>query len=132
MAPPLSIRRVADGVKLLLDAHVSGKRIGSRLRDLGHGVRAADEERDLDGLDVAGLLALASHEGRVLITCNVSDFVPLLVERSAGGRSHAGAILVPNSIRHEEFGAITAAIQRALGTARQIDWIDRVEWPKRA
>ncbi len=119
-------------MKLLLDAHVSGKRIGSRLRERGHDVRAADEERDLDGLDDAGLLELASREGRVLITFNVRDFVPLLVERSAGGRSHAaGTILIPNSIRHEEFGAITAAIQRALGTAGKEDWNDRVEWLKR-
>lgn len=61
-------------MKLFLDAHVSGRRIGHVLRQAGHDVRAADEERGLDGWTDEQLLELAASEGRVMVTFDVADF----------------------------------------------------------
>jgi predicted nuclease of predicted toxin-antitoxin system len=115
-------------MRLLLDAHISGRRVGRALAELGHDVRAADEEEDLRGLEDVDLLALAVLEGRILVTFDAKDFLPLLVERTAGGSPHAGCILVPSSFRHEHFGPIIAGIEGAIGGTHQADWVDRVEW----
>jgi nucleoside-diphosphate-sugar epimerase len=45
-------------LRLLLDAHVSGRRIGAALRERGHEVLAVDEERDLDGCADEDLMEL--------------------------------------------------------------------------
>jgi hypothetical protein len=109
-------------VRLFLDAHVSGRRIADALRQAGHDVRAADEERALDGWSDEDLLALATSEGRIMVTFNVHDF-PLIVRRWAeAGRHHAGcAILV--GINHSEFGAILQILDSTLSAQpRQQDW----------
>lgn len=98
------------------------------LAELGHDVRAADEEEDLLGLEDTDHLALAISEGRILVTFDAKDFLPLLIERIAGGSPHAGCILVPSSYQHEHFGPIIAGIEGAIGGTRQGDWVDRVEW----
>ena len=115
-------------MRLLLDAHISGRRVGRALAQLGHEVRAADEEEELRGLEDAELLALAVSEGRILVTFDAKDFLPLLIERTSGESPHAGCILVPGSFRHEHFGAIIAGIDSAIGGTHQEDWVDRVEW----
>jgi predicted nuclease of predicted toxin-antitoxin system len=115
-------------MRLLLDAHISGRRVGRALAEFGHDVRAADEEEDLRGLEDVDLLALAVSEGRILVTFDAKDFLPLLIERTAGGSPHTGCILVPSSFQHEHFGPIIAGIEGTIGGTRQEDWIDRVEW----
>jgi hypothetical protein len=47
-------------VRLFLDAHISGPRIAPALGEAGHDVRAADEERELDGLTDEDLLSIAT------------------------------------------------------------------------
>lgn len=119
-------------MRLFLDAHVSGRRIGRVLRESGHDVRAADEEEELAGLEDEALLALAASEGRVLVTFDVKDFLPILREWAEGGRQHAGCILVPGSIRHEHFGIVISRIEDALEEiSGQEDWADRVYWLSR-
>lgn len=115
---------------MFLDAHVSGKRIGRRLRELGHDVRAADAP-ELEGMGDPEVLELAAAEGRVLVTYNVRDFVPLTQQWDEAGRTHAGVILVPSSMRHEQFGPIVAGILNTLGDTGQRDWIDRTDWLRR-
>lgn len=111
-------------MRLLLDAHVSGPRIGGPLRDRGHDVRALDQEAELEGLDDEDVLALASEDGRIFVTHNVADFPEILRELAAGDRSHAGVILV-YGIDHDEFGLIVRGIQRWLELRpRQEDWLD--------
>lgn len=88
--------------RLLLDAHLSGRAIGRALQDLGHDVHAIDTEKNLEGLKDEDVLELAISEGRVLITANVADFLPLISALAASGRSHTGCILVPNSFRNED------------------------------
>lgn len=111
-------------MRLLLDAHVSGPRVGGPLRDNGQDVRALDQEPELEGLEDDDVLALASEDGRILVTHNVTDFPEILREWAAGGRSHAGVILV-YGIAHSEFGLILRGIQRWLELrSRQEEWLD--------
>jgi hypothetical protein len=109
-------------VKLFLDAHISARRVAAPLRDQGHDVRAADEDRELDGLTDEELLSMAAAEERIFVTFDVKDF-PVIARRWAeAGRAQAGCAIVVG-IDHGEFGAILETIAREL-TARphQDDW----------
>jgi hypothetical protein len=111
-------------MRLLLDAHISGPRIARALREAGHDVRAADEERELDGLTDEQLLSIAAAEERIFVTFDVKDF-PVIARRWAeAGRTDAGcAIMV--GIDHGEFGAILNTIAAALAARpEQTDWTD--------
>lgn len=118
----------ADRPKLLLDAHISGTKIGAVLRDDGYDVFALDEHRVLDGLDDEKVLELAARDGRIVVTFNVRDFVPLLQEWASGGRSHNGCILL-EGIRQNEFGVIVRSLRQWLALAladrpKREDWLD--------
>jgi Domain of unknown function (DUF5615) len=111
-------------VRLLLDAHISGRNVGVPLRARGHEVRAADDERELDGSSDEELLALATAEARVLVTCDVHDFPVIVREWAEAGRPHAGCAIVVG-IDHGEFGVILDAIGHAIAVhPRQADWTD--------
>lgn len=111
-------------MRLLLDAHVSGPRIGRRLRAAGHDVRALDQERELEALEDEQVLALASAEQRILVTHNVADFPVILREWASAGRSHAGVILV-YGITHNEFDLLARGILRWLDLRpTEEDWVD--------
>lgn len=90
-----------------------------------------DSERDLEGLPDEEVLKLSASEGRVLVTANVKDFDPLLTQWAGEGRSHAGVILVPPSVRNEAFGALISGIETILEAADQEQWTNRVEWLKK-
>lgn len=111
-------------MRLFLDAHISGPRIATALREDGHDVRAADEERDLDGATDEELLSLAAGEGRIFVTFDVKDF-PVIARRWAeAGREHAGCAIVVG-IGHGEFGAILDAVGSQLrARPEQSDWTD--------
>jgi Domain of unknown function (DUF5615) len=96
-----------------LDAHISGPRIARALREHGHDVRSADEERELDSLADEQLLELAAEEGRVMITFDVKDFTVLARRWAEAGRTHAGLGIVVG-IDHGEFGVIIDALSREL------------------
>jgi hypothetical protein len=100
-------------VRLLLDAHVSGPRLGRQLAERGHDVRALDQEPALEGLDDDEVLALAATEQRILVTHNIADFPRILREWAAAQRAHSGVILV-YGIDHSEFGLIVRGIERWL------------------
>lgn len=109
-------------MKLFLDAHISGPRIASALREAGHDVRAADEQRDLDGLEDEKLLELAAAESRVTITFDVKDFTVIARRWAEAGRAHAGLGIVVG-IDHGEFGVILEMLSSEL-TVRPVasDW----------
>jgi Domain of unknown function (DUF5615) len=118
-------------VRLFLDAHVSARRIATALRE-HHDVRAADEERELDGWEDERLLDLATADGRITITFNVKDFARITTEWAAAGRSHAGCLLIVG-IDHAEFGPIVRVIEHALSTRPdQAAWIDYSAWGTRS
>lgn len=113
-------------MRLLLDAHLSGPRVGTRLSADGHDVRPADQERALDGYSDELLLELSMSEDRILATFNARDFARIARERAAEGRSHAGLILLV-SMSHHEFGAIIEALRESLAEQPdQAAWHDRV------
>jgi predicted nuclease of predicted toxin-antitoxin system len=111
-------------VRLFLDAHISGRRIATALRRKHRDVRAADEERALDGMTDEELLQLATEENRIMVTCNVADFPDIARRWAEVQRTHSGlAILV--GIDHREFGVILRVIERALvSRSDQEEWTD--------
>jgi hypothetical protein len=114
-------------VRILLDAHVSGRRIGDALRADGHDVLALGEDADLGALPDADVLALAASDRRILITFNHRHFVPLLRQWAEAGQTHHGCIIV-YGLDHGEFGLILRGIRRLLDERpRQEDWIDLVD-----
>lgn len=111
-------------MRLLLDAHVSGPRVGHRLEAAGHDARALDREPALEGLDDEQVLMLASEDQRILVTHNIRDFPGILREWMGAQRAHAGVILV-YGIDHSEFELIGRGIERWLELYPQAaSWID--------
>lgn len=119
-------------MRLILDLHVSGKRVGRALSASGHDVRAADAEGEtFDAMEDERLLAVAASEERVLVSRNVRDFPRIAGEWARVGKTHAGVIMIPPSIDHAEFGAIVAGVEALLAGTAQADWRDRFEWMAR-
>lgn len=111
-------------MRLLLDAHVSGPKVGRRLGQAGHDVRALDQQPALEGLDDDDVLALAATEQRILVTHNVADFPRIMREWGTAQRAHAGIILI-YGINHSEFALIARGIERWLELRpSQADWAD--------
>lgn len=111
-------------MRLLLDAHVSGPRVGVNLQTAGHDVRALDQEPALEGLDDESVLTLAAEEQRILVTHNIADFPSILRDWAEQQRAHMGTILV-YGIDHSEFELVTAGIERWLGLYPQpASWAD--------
>jgi Domain of unknown function (DUF5615) len=111
-------------VRFLLDAHVSGPRVGRRLEAEGHDVRALDQEPALEGLADNEVLALASEEQRILVTHSIRDFPSILRDWSSAQISYAGVILV-YGIDHSEFELIIRGIGRWLALYPEpASWID--------
>lgn len=92
-------------MRLLLDANLSPKRIGSVLQRRGHDVLSLASDAALGALDDPQVLELAAEQDRILVTRNSRDFAPLLREWAEAGRHHAGCILIW-TLAHHEFGAI--------------------------
>jgi hypothetical protein len=95
-------------------------------------VRAAAEDRSLDGAEDAALLELATTEGRIMVTFNVRDFARIAAEWAAGGRPHAGCLMLVG-IDHSEFGLTLRVIDAALeARCDQEAWVDFSAWGSRA
>lgn len=119
-------------MRLFLDAHVSARRIAAALREQGHDVRAADEERELDGWEDERLLELATTERRIMVSFNVKDFARLATEWAAAGTEHAGMLLIVG-VDHAEFGLMLRIIEAALDARpTQGAWIGYAAWGTRA
>ena len=112
-------------MRLLLDAHISGPRVAAALREAGHDVLAADEQRELDGWTDEELFELAAGETRVMVTFDIKDFAPILRRWAEAGRSHEGCVLVVG-LDHGELGALMRVLAAAFDAyPRQEDWRDR-------
>ncbi|HEY5262116.1 MAG TPA: DUF5615 family PIN-like protein [Solirubrobacteraceae bacterium] len=119
-------------MKLFLDAHISARRVASQLRARGHDVRAADEERDLDGCNDEQLLGLAAGEERIFVTFDVKDFSVISRRWAEAGQKHTGCAIIVG-IDHSEFGVIIAAVEHELHTRpAQADWINRTLYVAKA
>jgi NAD(P)-dependent dehydrogenase (short-subunit alcohol dehydrogenase family) len=112
-------------VRLFLDAQLSGRAIGRQLSEQGHDVFVLDEHRELDGIDDHEVLALATGQGRILVTHNVRHFPDILREWAEAGQDHAGCIILVG-MRLDQFGLILRAIRLALESGPdQEGWISR-------
>ena len=111
-------------MRLLLDAHVSGRHVGDALRARGHDVRAVDQERELEGLRDEAMLELATADRRILVTFDVGDFPGILRAWGIAGRQHAGLILVYGLLHRGHGPTIRGIEQRLERRANQADWID--------
>ena len=109
-------------MRLFLDAHISGPRIARALREAGHDVHAADEQRELDGLEDEQLFAMAAAEHRVMITFDVKDFTVIARRWAEAGRAHAGLGIVVG-LDQGAFGTILELLSRELAARPQpSDW----------
>jgi predicted nuclease of predicted toxin-antitoxin system len=68
-------------MRVLLDAHLSGRSIGRPLRRAGHDVLALDDDLNLKQLPDADVLELATRQGRIVVTANIRDFARLARSR---------------------------------------------------
>ena len=114
-------------MRLMLDAHVSGSKVGNVLEEMGYDVKAAER---MEGLPDEELFEMAVREGRVLVTHNVKDFARILQQRPPEKR-HAGLILIPRSVKLNDFGAMISGIHETVSGLSQEGWVDRVEWMRR-
>jgi len=112
----------------MLDAHISGSKVGRALQRLGHEVQATEK---LERVPDVVLLEMATEERRILVTHNARDFLWILKERLPE-KSRAGLVLIPPSIKLNDFGAIISGIHRTVSDLSQEEWVDRVEWMRRA
>ncbi len=113
-------------MQLLLDAHLSPKRIGAALASDGHDVLCLSADAALGALDDPEVLKLAAEQERILITRNSRDFAPLLRESAEAGRHHGGCVLVW-TLRHDEFGKIVSCVERLLAERPEAsEWVDLV------
>ncbi len=100
-------------MRLLLDADLSPGYIGIPLRDRGHDVVGLADDPARRDLADRLVLELAAAEGRILITRNSRDFVPILREWGESGRHHTGCILIW-TLRNHEFGRIVDGVAELL------------------
>jgi hypothetical protein len=117
-------------MRLMLAAPISGPRVGEALASMCHSVRAVDQERELERLADELLFDLAVEENRIMVTQNVKDFMQILKQRPPE-KGHSGLLLIPHSVKLNDFGTMISGIQRTLRGLSQEDWVDRVEWIRR-
>ncbi len=85
----------------------------------------------MDGAADEDLLALATEQGRVLVTFDVKDFPPIVQRWAEAQRSHAGCTLLVG-IDHGELGTIIEAIHRQASLRKHSEWADYVVFVGRA
>lgn len=100
-------------MRILLDEQLSPRRVGERIARRGHDVVCVAADATLQGLTDGELIAFASEDGRLLVTRNARDYVPLTREWASAGRRHAGLLLVW-SRDTDEFGSLVREIVAAL------------------
>lgn len=117
-------------MRLLLDEHFSPE-IARQLRNRGHDVVAAREQLELHGLSDRELLAVATVEGRAVVTENVGDFVELHRRLILGHERHAGIIFTsgrqfPRSRR--AIGRLVGALEALLAASPATDALVEQTW----
>ena len=107
-------------VKLYLDHDIS-YRMAEQLRVRGHDAIGAWEVGNAELLDEAQL-EYAAGQGRVLVTCNAQDFVPLYLEWWNAGRHHDGII----TSEQLEFGVMLRRLVGFLETVTAAEMQDMI------
>jgi predicted nuclease of predicted toxin-antitoxin system len=121
-----------SGVRLLID-EMWPATLAEQLRRRGHDVVAVSERADLAHRGDDVIFECAAREGRVLLTENVPDFVPLAVDVLSAGGTFPGLLLTSNAAwprgNPRTLGRVVRALDALLAahpsdTALQ----GRVEW----
>jgi predicted nuclease of predicted toxin-antitoxin system len=107
-------------VKLYLDHDIS-YRIAEQLRARGHDAIGAWEVGNAELPDQAQL-EYAAGQGRVLVTCNAQDFVPLYLEWWDAGQHHGGIV----TSEQLEFGEMLRRLLRFLETVTAAEMRDMI------
>ena len=110
----------AQRVKLYLDHDIS-YRIAQQLRARGYDAIGAWEVGNAELSDQAQL-EYAADQGRVLVTCNTQDFVPLYLEWWNAGRHHNGII----TSEQLDFGEMLERLLRFLETVTAKEMRDMI------
>lgn len=100
-------------VRLLLDEHYS-EAIAEALRERGYDVQSVVAGPELRGADEATVFRWAALHGMRIVTENIKDFRPLLLEHMAADASYAPLLLVHPQRFRRGGGDRTAAIIDAL------------------
>jgi hypothetical protein len=124
MAPPA---RSARRLKLLLDTHHSPT-AAAALNAEGHDVVAGATEPNLARLADEELLAVATSEGRALVTENAKDFDRIVRTMSAHGEHHAGVVFTSPRRYHRGSAAYPGNLIAALRTLLADPPQDQTDW----
>ncbi len=103
-------------MRLWLDEMISAE-VARRLRELGHDVQGVQEpeNRWAWALDDPEQLEATSARGRMLVTYNLRDFVPLSREWAEEGRPHAGILLIhPHTVPPWNIGELVRRLDAFL------------------
>ena len=127
----MATRSARDGVRLLLDEHVSPT-VAIELRRMGHDVVAVAEREDLRGGPDVQIFAEGPVDGRTVVTFDVGDYLPLVNRSIQSGHHHGGLVLL-SSARSWSAGRATGRLVAALARlmlAHPADdaFSDRIEW----
>jgi len=98
--------------------------IAQQLRAKGHDVLAVVADPSLAALPDDQILSHAAATGRVLVTANIKDSMPLDARYRAAGQAHAGLILV-SAKTFPQNRSYTSAVARAL--AALLEKHERIE-----
>ena len=103
-------------MRLLLDEHYATE-VASALRDRGYDVIAVAERQDLRRRMDIDVLVAAAEEGRVVVTEDAKDFVPIGLRRLPSREPHSGIVLVsPRAVPRSRngFGLLIRALDALL------------------
>ena len=109
-------------MKLLLDEHLSPE-IARQLRERGHDVVAVGERTDLRRRSDRVHFASLPDEQRAIVTRDLGDFRPLLVEALRRGSSTDGLVCVPERfpLNRDGIGRLVAALSALLQAHPEVD-----------
>jgi hypothetical protein len=113
-------------VRLLLDAHLSSRRVAEPLRKRGHDVLALQDEPDLMTSPDDFVLRIARDQERILVTCNARHFHPLARDWADVGRAHAGIVLMWTLGTHQHEAIVDAVDRLCRDRPDQGGWRDVV------
>lgn len=100
-------------MRLILDEHLSPRRVGGPLRERGHDVLALAEGTERKSLPDKEVLELAARETRILVTCEGPDFTVLARAWAEEELAHAGIVVIWSLANHAH-GPIVARVQALL------------------